>query len=984
MSPSRIGKASPLFLILLLLLIPLSAQASITSITTAHPRLWITPNRLSRMKIDATNNTARWTNLLNAANSALNTTGDTDPDDIVPLALVYQVKGTAKYATAAINIMLANAVPSNDLTGDDEYAYRYVLPDMAAGLDWCYAAMSTAQRQQVATWLMDRADFVWPDTNPSRLGAWAVADPADNYFPGFLTTWVAAIAAYGDDTKTGTVSGSNRPLYHVNLGLQKYNDEVLPWAASWGNGGMYAESTNYDLASTFHLAIILDGHKTATGQDLINASTPGSTFLHDSLYYDIYSTVPGLDQYYPLGDQSRQSMPDLVDYNRMRAYAAVADINDTTLAQYTKYWLDHINPNIGQWSFTSAWEFLYYNPAATSANYTTALPTSHFVPGPGILFRRSDWTTSATFFGIWAGPDEEGHQDGDVNGFLIYKGDWLAANANIYSQSGIEQATYDYNDITFGSQPLIQDWQTPDSTWPLPAGQTVVQDNTSEFTYFAGQGAQAYTLDRAHDGWVTKASQQVCKDYMRKLVYVAPNTFLVYDRVTLANAALSKNWHLHSPKPITVNGRNYKFDNGKYRLFGQSLLPANGTTLSTVNEMLGSGGTLSSYRLDAVTSNNTATDRLLNVFQLAPVATSSVTPAVEITATSGNMDGAQVNGWVVMMGRTESVTSATYSFTSSKTTQHLLVDLVPSTKYVIEIGSSVSTATTDASGSLRFSAAAGTRTVKVIEETHNAVASLQVVAPASAQSGVPLTFTVVALDANGLVASTDANPVHFTSNDATAVLPANATLTGGVGTFQATLKAGGTDTITATDTVTTSIKGSASVAVTSSTGTATFVKVDTTTLGSWKGVYGHDGWNVIGDTSANNPTYPSYASVTAGSHLSGVWTPSTSTTSCLQKSATSSADRMAGVWYQTSWTMNVGVSGTHQLALYLLDFHNSGYGESITIKDTSTGTVLDTRSASNFAGGEYLVWNVNGSVTVTLTSTSSVGHWAVLSGLFFN
>src|SRR5712692_2436278 len=40
-------------------------------------------------------------------------------------------------------------------------------------------------------------------------------------------------------------------------------------------------------------------------------------------------------------------------------------------------------------------------------------------------------------------------------------------------------------------------------------------------------------------------------------------------------------------------------------------------------------------------------------------------------------------------------------------------------------------------------------------------------------------------------------------------------------------------------------------------GTATFLKTDTWTQGSWKGVYGAQGYNVIGDTT----NYPSYASV---------------------------------------------------------------------------------------------------------------------------
>jgi len=165
------------------------------------------------------------------------------------------------------------------------------------------------------------------------------------------------------------------------------------------------------------------------------------------------------------------------------------------------------------------------------------------------------------------------------------------------------------------------------------------------------------------------------------------------------------------------------------------------------------------------------------------------------------------------------------------------------------------------------------------------------------------------------------------------------------------------------------------------TSRAAFVKTDATTQGSWKGVYGADGFNVIGDTSTGNAHYPSYANVTPGPHLAGLWADSSTAENCLQSVADGSTNRVAGVWYQTLWSVNLNVTGTHQLALYLLDFPNAGYAETITIKDAATGVVLDTRSASSLTGGVYEVWNVSGDIVVTLTSTST--HWAVLSGFFF-
>ncbi len=94
--------------------------------------------------------------------------------------------------------------------------------------------------------------------------------------------------------------------------------------------------------------------------------------------------------------------------------------------------------------------------------------------------------------------------------------------------------------------------------------------------------------------------------------------------------------------------------------------------------------------------------------------------------------------------------------------------------------------------------------------THIAVS-----APASATGSVSFTFTVTAQDAFGNTATGYAGTVHFTSTDAIAVLPADAALISGTRTFSATLKTGGSQTITATDTVTPSITGtSATVVVT--------------------------------------------------------------------------------------------------------------------------------------------------------------------------
>ncbi len=88
-----------------------------------------------------------------------------------------------------------------------------------------------------------------------------------------------------------------------------------------------------------------------------------------------------------------------------------------------------------------------------------------------------------------------------------------------------------------------------------------------------------------------------------------------------------------------------------------------------------------------------------------------------------------------------------------------------------------------------------------------------VVAPASMTAGSAFSFTVTALDQSNNADTGYAGTVRFTSSDGQVVLPANTTLSNGFGTFSATLKAAGNQTITATDTSDASITGTGVVAI---------------------------------------------------------------------------------------------------------------------------------------------------------------------------
>jgi hypothetical protein len=166
--------------------------------------------------------------------------------------------------------------------------------------------------------------------------------------------------------------------------------------------------------------------------------------------------------------------------------------------------------------------------------------------------------------------------------------------------------------------------------------------------------------------------------------------------------------------------------------------------------------------------------------------------------------------------------------------------------------------------------------------------------------------------------------------------------------------------------------------------TATFVRSDTTTQGNWGAVYGADGYSLLAGPAAS---LPSYAQLSASGQQSYVWGSTTDVRApenvALQSN--NSVQRTASCDYSNgAFNLNVNLidGNTHQIAFYLLDWDSLSRAETIKAVDNSTGQVLDTRDVSNLSGGAYLVWNVTGDVSFTITRTA--GPNAVVNAVFFD
>jgi hypothetical protein len=187
-------------------------------------------------------------------------------------------------------------------------------------------------------------------------------------------------------------------------------------------------------------------------------------------------------------------------------------------------------------------------------------------------------------------------------------------------------------------------------------------------------------------------------------------------------------------------------------------------------------------------------------------------------------------------------------------------------------------------------------------------------------------------------------------------------------------------------------------------GQAAFVAEDAVTQGSWKGVYGQDGYWMLDPTWINcdgsmipmiRRSIPSYAQLFdpapyVTTVTKTIWRDVTTDVRALQSPFLDSRIANAVGQSATSRTMDFEVNftdgGTHRVAVYCLDWAgNNTAAQTINILDAGDGSVLDTRTVIAFTGGKYLVWNLKGHVIIQIPPGFRLpnGNPGDISGVFF-
>lgn len=572
------------------------APAAAYEVKSAHPRIWLTPTVLAGLKERHATGELRWAAFKRQCDTLLTSTSPYDVS-VQNYALLYAVTGETRYADKAIALMQAAVAKGLDaVTYDAGYGARTVLPAMAVGYDWCYDRMTADQRTRFRTQMEAWADWVWPETNPARASGWGVTLIGNNYYSGFMMTWMIGLALHGDSPKaTG----------YIDAARDRWLTKLRPHLERFG-GGYMLEGTNYGTGSVFRICELLAAHATATGEEFLTA--PGFNWPRETVLAKIHLTTPDRKRLYLGGDQSRVSSAPLFDADResMVALLTVGGVGDQ-IAGYGRHWLDTISlaqvvTRAERWV-----EALWYPLDTASIDYTKELPPGYLAHGAGLALLRSSWDTDAAYLTFQCGPatrDAEDHQDLNQGEFTLWKGGWLVAPARLNSSSGLYRATEHHSTLRIGGQ-------------GQPAVRPEYPKDKPEMTRFVDTDSYSYVEGEAKDAYATAATAPLTQ-FRRGLLFLKPGKVIVVDRVAAVDAMAPKLWTLHCPADLVEEVDRWRETAGTSAMTWTPVYPV-GLPVQKLAVNLGASGARSSWKLEATAPLGNKLDTFCSVLEVGDV-----------------------------------------------------------------------------------------------------------------------------------------------------------------------------------------------------------------------------------------------------------------------------------------------------------------------------------------------------------------------------
>jgi hypothetical protein len=669
-------------LILLVMLIGVSlCETAVAQVPQAHPRIWLTPAKRAELADRVARNTQAWRTVQTWCEQNLGASNSSFLSDeaygmgvlkVANFALAYQASGDQRYADKAVSVVtyIINNPPHGGLVEWMDYwtwyQTRYALPGMALTLDWCWDAMSSADRQTIIGGLDELCNGMLTSTH-----TWSFHDPSNNYYYGdMFGLLVSAYAMYHHNPEAPTYLDYAKNTM-LEQAMRYCKGEQIIWSL-WDNntgraqGGMWNEGTAYGFVNTDMLSSALIAIRSVEDPNAYS----DFVWPEDAVKFMIYSTYPNGVNMFAEGDGAAiNAINDKSRIPMLLAMNASRDVTDPEIKNFGQAWVNAYSSSTTL-PYKIFHELLWYDDGLAGAD-RNRLPDYHFADGSQVLVWRTGWSSGDCWMAFRIGVLNTDHGHNGLGHFIIYKDGVLAADKSLATGRGELRTDLEHNvlDIPLGHDRKLY--------WG--ASEIEHLESTPEYLYLAGDMSDVYLAQPSYRGNTVAHKEREFFLLKRELALV------VMDRGTTFNPALDKVFQVYMDHTPSGSGRDFRVSNGGSDLVIHTAYPSNAT---------GQLDTFGIPRLRVSTGGTAATKTFLHVakvtgpggaFEVADVTASSA--QVVGTAFTSGFD---IYDYLVTFSNDpegDVPTADNYTFTFdhvNMTLRGYLLDMAPNTDYYVE------------------------------------------------------------------------------------------------------------------------------------------------------------------------------------------------------------------------------------------------------------------------------------------------------------
>lgn len=494
-------------------------------------------------------------------------------------AFVYLIEQDPKYMVRSRDLLRKSLEFYHARFAEKQSVSWYAFSRVSAwaALDWIWNDLSEQERTELAASFLVAVKNVMPisswrgDREAFERENWS--GPESGFYGTLSLSWYAGLVTLGegiDDTLALRLTRQGYSLYNE---LLSYRGRM-----AGDDGGSASAALNYALAAYpwaefnfFHT------FESATG---INPASRWS-YPGNLPGYVFWNLLPG-DRTFGWGDSYHENPRVGLGQMHMHLAQTIHFYGDGLPREmaFTRWFMDRLE-RVDRISFPFA-RFLVYrdHPELQPLGPDRVLPHARHFENMGQVFFRSGSGDSDTYATFTSGGELEQHKHFDHNNFNIFRKGFLALDTGTRPEPGQHLSHYYSRTVAHNCILIRMPGEAMPRYWGNPApgeeplaypndggqrsavrgSQVVAFETWPEYSYVAGDATGAYSPEK-------------CSLALRQFVFLNPDYFVIFDRVTSTDGIFPKTWLFHTAHEPSIEGTVFRAEHEQGRVFCRTLLP---------------------------------------------------------------------------------------------------------------------------------------------------------------------------------------------------------------------------------------------------------------------------------------------------------------------------------------------------------------------------------------------------------------------------